>query len=434
MTMEYGLIGERLGHSYSPPIHRIFGDYDYQLYPMDREQLRETLKNRDFKGLNITIPYKKDVLPFCDVISDTVRAVGSANTLYFREGKLHAENTDLPGMLYMLDRAGISLTGRKAVILGSGGTSLTAQAACRARNAASCIVVSRSGPVTYEDLYANHADAEIIINATPVGMYPHNLVSPVDIARFPRLRGVADVIYNPAKTALLLDAEEARVPCADGLWMLAAQAWHAARLFLNRDIAEEKVERAYSAVRKECLNLVLVGMPGSGKSTLARLAAEKTGRRFIDLDAEIEKRWGPIPEIFKNRGEAAFRDMEREMAKEFGKESGCVIAAGGGAVLRKENVRALRQNAAVAWVRRPTEQLSMEGRPLSTGPEALRRMEETRAPLYRACADYEVFNNGTPEEATNRLLEGFDEAANPERTEPEHAGHPGKTPVRHADL
>ena len=421
--MEYGLIGERLGHSYSPQIHRVLGDYDYQLYPMPPEQLKETLKRRDFKGLNITIPYKKDVLPFCDEVSQTVREVGSANTLYFRGGKLCAENTDLPGMLFMLDRAEISLTGKKVVILGSGGTSLTAQAACRTRNAAEYIVVSRSGPVTYEELYAKHTDAEIIINSTPVGMYPGNLVSPVDIRRFPRLCGVADVIYNPAKTALLLDAEEAGIPHIDGLWMLVAQAWHAARLFLNEEIPEEKIAEAYKSVRRECLNLVLVGMPGSGKSTLGRAAAEKLGKRLIDLDAEIEKRFGPIPEIFKNRGEAAFRDMESEIVKEYGRESGCVIATGGGAVLRQENVRALRQNAAVVWVRRGLASLSTQGRPLSTGPDALKRMEEARTPLYRACADYLIENDGAPEEAVKGILEGFDEAADPERAQPEHAGH-----------
>ncbi len=432
--MDYGLIGERLGHSYSPQIHRVFGDYDYRLYPMAPEQLRETLIRRDFMGLNVTIPYKKDVLPFCDQVSDTVRQVGSANTLYFRDGKLCAENTDLAGMLFMLDRAGISLTGRKAVILGSGGTSLTAQAACRVRKAAACIVVSRSGPVTYEDLYEKHTDAEIILNATPVGMYPNNLVSPVDISRFPKLCGVADVIYNPAKTALLLDAEKAGVPCIDGLWMLAAQAWHAAKLFLNREIPEEKVAEAYGAVRRECLNLALVGMPGSGKSTLGRLAASALQKKFIDLDEEIARRYGPIPEIFQTQGEAAFRDKESETVRAWGKESGCVLAAGGGAVLRMENMKALRQNAVIVWVRRALADLSTEGRPLSTGPEALKRMEEARAPLYRACADFEVCNDGAPEETLQQIVEGFYEAADPERAEPEHAGHPGKAPVRRKNL
>ena len=413
--MDYGLIGDRLGHSYSPQIHRVFGDYDYRLYPMTLEQLKETLKRRDFKGLNITIPYKKDVLPFCDEISETVREVGSANTLYFRDGKLCAENTDLPGMLFMLDRAGIALTGKKVVILGSGGTSLTAQAACWARKAASYTVVSRSGPVTYEDLYAKHTDAEIIINSTPVGMYPKNLETPVDIRRFPKLCGVADVIYNPAKTALLLDAEEAGIPHIDGLWMLVAQAWHAAKLFLNEDIPEGKIAEAYKSVRRECLNLVLVGMPGSGKSTQGKRAAEALGRPFVDLDAEIVKRHGPIPDIFARQGEQAFRDMESAIVREFGKQSGLVIATGGGAILCGENVRALRQNGCIGWIQRPIEQLSTDGRPLSSGLEALRRMEAVRAPLYRACANFTVISQEAKEETTNRILEGFDEAAGSER-------------------
>ena len=409
--MEYGLIGERLGHSYSPQIHRCFGAYDYRLYPMSKAELEAVLRRREFKGLNITIPYKRDVLPFCDEISPTVRAVGSANTLVLQNGRLIAENTDLPGFLAMLEKGGIALAGKKAVILGSGGTSLTAQAACRALRARETVVVSRQGPVTYDALYERHTDAQVIINATPVGMYPRNLEAPVDIAAFPRLSGVADVIYNPARTALLMDAQERGIPCADGLWMLVAQAWHAARLFLREDIPPGKMEEAYRSVRRSCLNLVLTGMPGSGKSTLGRLAAQALGRRFVDLDAEVEKQAGPIPEIFAGQGEAAFRSLESQAAARFGKESGLVIAAGGGAILRRENVRALSQNGVLAWIRRPVEQLSTAGRPLSTGLEALRRMEQARTPLYGAAADFCVENEGTMERALRRLMEGFDEAA-----------------------
>ena len=409
--MEYGLIGEKLGHSYSPKIHPFFGEYDYQLYPMPPAQMEETLRARAFRGLNVTIPYKRAVLPFCDEISDTARQIGSAITLVMRNGRLLAHNTDLPGLLSLLDQNGLCLTGKKAVILGSGGTSLTAQAACRARGALETVVVSRQGPVTYEDLYARHTDADILINATPVGMYPNNLVAPVDLGRFPHLAGVADVIYNPARTALLLDAEEKGIPCAGGLWMLVAQAWHAAKLFLDRDIPEDAMVKAYQSVRKECLNLVIVGMPGSGKSALGKRAARMLRKRFVDLDAEIEKRHGPIPQIFEAQGEGAFRDMESEIVREYGKESGLVLATGGGAVLRPENVRALRQNAVVAWLQRPVENLSTAGRPLSTGRDALLRMEQVRAPLYRACADYIVENRGTFEAALRRLTEGYDEAA-----------------------
>ena len=409
--MEYGLIGEKLGHSYSPQIHRVFGDYDYRLYPMPPERMEETLKSKAFKGLNVTIPYKRAVIPFCDAVSQRARQIGSVNTIVRREGKLYADNTDLPGLMDMLDRGGIALTGKKAVILGSGGTSLTAQAACRAGNAREIVTVSRRGPVTYDELYARHTDADVLINATPVGMYPNNLVSPVDLARFPHLSGVADVIYNPAKTALLLDAEERGIPRVGGLRMLVAQAWHAAQLFLGQAIPEEKLDQAYRAVRRQSLNLVLVGMPGSGKSTLGRLAAEWLGKQFVDLDAEIEKKNGPIPEIFSTQGEEAFREMESQVAAEFGKQSGLVIACGGGAVLRRENVRALRQNAVIAWIQRPVDVLATAGRPLSANREALRQMEAVRTPIYRACADFAVENRGSADAAVQSLKEGFDEAA-----------------------
>jgi len=410
--MEYGLIGERLGHSYSPPIHRVFWDYDYQLYPMPREELIRVLKERKFQGLNITIPYKKDVLPYCDEISPVVEKVGSANTLYFRDGKLCADNTDLPGFLFMLEKGGISLQGKKVIILGSGGTSLTAQAACREEKAQEYIVVSRSGPVNYDALYHQHTDGEVIINTTPVGMYPGNLESPVDLAAFPRLSGVADVIYNPARTALILDARERKIPCIDGLWMLVAQAWHAAKQFIGRDIPEEKIQEAYQTVRRDCLNLVLIGMPGSGKTTLGKLAAEKLGKRFIDLDAEIEKEYGPIPEIFEKQGENAFRELESAVCAKFGKESGLVIASGGGAILRRENVRALSQNGMMCWLQRPLEALGTQGRPLSQGGlSALETMWQMRRPLYQACADFIVENTGAPAQAAARMVEGFNEAA-----------------------
>lgn len=432
--MEFGLIGEKLGHSYSPLIHQAFGDYDYQLCPVSREDLPAFMKKRDFRGINVTIPYKTDVLPYCDEVSDAVRAIGSANTLIFRGSKLCAENTDLAGFLFMLDRAGISLADKKVLILGSGGTSLTAQAACRARGAREYLVISRKGPVTYEEMYARHTDADVIINATPVGMYPNNLASPVEISRFPRLSGVADVIYNPARTALLMDAEEAGIPCAGGLWMLAAQGWYAAKLFLDREIPEDRIEAAVRSVSRECLNLILIGMPGSGKTTLGKAAAQALGRTFVDLDLEIEKRHGPIPDIFKQYGEAKFREWETEAVLDFGKESGLVLSTGGGAVLRAENVRALRQNGVIAWVRRPVDALSMEGRPLSRDLEALKKMEAERAPLYAACADFALDNQDAPEEGALKLTEGFYEAADRERPEPEHAGHPGEASVRRADV
>lgn len=410
--MEFGLIGEKLGHSYSPRIHRIFGDYDYQLYPMPLEQLKKLLEERKFRGLNITIPYKKDVLPYCDEISDTVKLVGSANTLVMKNRRLCADNTDLPGFLSMLERGAIPLAGKKVIILGSGGTSLTAQAACRVLAARETVVISRSGPVDYDALYQDHTDADVIINTTPVGMYPGNLEAPVDLGCFPHLCGVVDVIYNPARTALLLDAKERGIPCADGLWMLVAQAWHAACRFMDWELPEGKMEEAYGAVRRDCLNLVLVGMPGSGKTTLGRLAAEKLNRPFIDLDAEIEKEYGPISEIFAKQGESVFRNMESGMCRKFGKEKGMVIATGGGAVLRKENFRALCQNGIIGWVKRPLHLLGTAGRPLSQGGmAALEKLWQARHSLYQSCADFIADNTGDPAEAAQSIVEEFYEAA-----------------------
>lgn len=414
--MEYGLLGEKLGHSYSPLIHRVMGDYDYRLCPADPAEMARILKEKDFKGLNVTIPYKRAVLPYCDEISDEVRQIGCANTLVNKSGRITAYNTDLAGFLTMLRAAGISVKGCKAVILGSGGASLTAQAACAREGAKEVVVASRSGPVDYAALYRSHTDADVLINATPVGMYPNNLLSPVDLSAFPRLSGVADVIYNPARTALILDAEERGLPHTDGLIMLAAQAWRAAELFLGRALPENKIAEACAAVRKQTRNLVLAGMPGSGKTTLGRAAAKKLGRDFVDLDAQIERAAGkPIPEIFAQDGEAAFRTLEAEAAARVGRESGLVIAAGGGAVLRRDNVRALRQNGVIAWVRRPVEALATQGRPLSTGLDALRRMAAERGPLYAACADFAIENDGEKSAAVQRILEGFDEAVDPQR-------------------
>ena len=413
--MEFGLIGERLGHSYSPLIHKAFGDYDYQLRPVSREDLPAFMKARDFRGINVTIPYKTDVLPYCDEMSDAVKAIGSANTLIFRGARLRAENTDLAGFLFMLDRAGIELQNKKVLILGSGGTSLTAQAACRERKAREYLTVSRKGPVTYADMYEKHLNADVIINATPVGMYPNNLVSPVEVKRFAHLSGVADVIYNPAQTALLLDARDAGIPCTGGLWMLAAQGWYAAKLFLDTDVPEEKIALAVRLVRRESLNLILTGMPGSGKTALGRAAAQKLGRTFVDLDQEIEKRHGPIPDIFKQYGEARFREWETEVILEYGKQSGLVISTGGGAVLREENRRALCQNGVSAWIKRPLEELSTEGRPLSQGLEALKKMEAERTPLYAAFADFALENRDSLDSGAQKLTEGFYEAADRER-------------------
>jgi len=414
--MEYGLLGEKLGHSYSPLIHRVLGGYDYRLCPVSTEELDRLLRSRDFKGLNVTIPYKKTVIPYADSVSPAVRQVGSANTLFIRDGLLYADNTDLMGFQEMLGRAGITLKGKKAVILGSGGTSLTARAACELGGAREIVTVSRKGPVDYDAMYRSHTDAEVLINATPVGMYPNNLVSPVDLSAFKALSGVADVIYNPCRTALILDAIDRGIPHTDGLIMLVAQAWHASALFMGRYPDREKLAEAYRAVRADTLSVVLVGMPGSGKTTLGAMVAEALGREAIDLDREIEKAAGmTIPEIFAQKGEKAFRDLESELIRDKCKLSGKVISTGGGAVMRDENIRAIRQNSLVVQIKRPVELLPTDGRPLSKDTDRLRRMESERAPFYARCADAAIDNLGTPREAADKILEVFYEAVGLER-------------------
>ena len=411
--MEYGLIGEKLGHSYSPLIHARLADYRYELREVAPEALDGFLRARSFRGLNVTIPYKRAVLPYCAELSDLAREIGCVNTLVVRpDGSLYGHNTDIGGFIHMLRGAGIDPRGRKAVVLGSGGTSLTARTALRHLGAREIVVVSRSGPVDYGTLYADHADAEILVNTTPVGMYPNTGASPADLSRLPRLRGVADVVYNPEKTALVLDARERGIPAVSGLPMLVAQAREAAELFAGRAIDEVADGAILAEIRAQTLNVVLVGMPGCGKSSLGAAVAEAMGRRFADCDAIVAERAGmPIPEIFARFGEARFRELETQALAELCRESGCVIATGGGSILRAENVRAMRQNGRVCFIRRALEDLPRDGRPLSSAAgDAVRRLWAQRREKYAAAADYAVDNDAALADAVKRIEEGFYEA------------------------
>ena len=410
--IEYGLVGAKLGHSYSVPIHNQLGDYDYRLYERDEAAFIDLLKRRSFRGLNVTIPYKKLAYGLCDALSDTAREVGCVNTLIVRpDGSLYGHNTDIGGFIAMARRAGVVIDGKKVAVLGSGGTSLTARAACRRMGAREIVVVSRSGPVDYEALYRDHADTRVIVNTTPVGMYPNNGARAVDLARLPVVEGALDVIYNPDKTALVLDAEARGLPSAGGLYMLVEQARLAAGLFTGRDIPENETARIHARLRGEALNVILIGMPGCGKSRIGRALAGRMGRPFVDCDDEIERRAGrTIPQIFAESGEAAFRDLERRVLCDVCKEKGQVVATGGGAILSAENVRAMRQNGRLILIERDLGALSTEGRPLSKSPEALREMQRARGPLYRAAADGTIDNNAALTEAVARAQEAFYEA------------------------
>lgn len=411
--MEYGLIGEKLGHSYSQMIHERLADYRYELKEVAPERLDAFIEARNFRGLNVTIPYKQAVMKHCAELSPEAMEVGSVNTLIVRpDGSLFGHNTDIDGFIYMLRRGEIDPAGAKAVILGSGGTSLTARAALTRLGAREIVTVSRKGPVDYAALYAEHADAEILVNATPVGMYPKNGESPVELDRLPKVRGVADVIYNPEKTALILAAQAKSIPAVSGLSMLVAQAREAAELFAGHAIPAGRVEDIVSEIGAQTLNLILVGMPGCGKSTLGQAVAAALQREFVDCDAEIVRRAGKsIPEIFAQDGEGAFRALESGVLADVCRGHGLVISTGGGAVLRTENRDAMRQNGRVCLIRRALALLPRDGRPLSASEDAVARLWEARRAAYETAADFPVENDGTVEEAAEKIREGFYEAA-----------------------
>ena len=392
--MEYGLLGERLGHSFSPQIHRDLAGYDYQLLPTPPEAVEDLFARRAFQGLNVTIPYKRTVMPLCDEIDPRAAAIGAVNTVVNRNGRLTGYNTDIDGFLYMARRAGVDMAGKKVVILGSGGTSRTARAAAGELGAREIITVSRHGEDNYQNL-SRHADAQVLVNTTPVGMYPNWGQSPVSLESFPALEGVLDVVYNPLRTALLLQAEERGLPRSCGLPMLVAQAKRAAELFTGQNIGDSRTEAVLHGLRRQLTSIVLIGMPGCGKTTVGRALAEKLGRTFVDLDEEIVRRAGmPILEIFAREGEVGFRERESVLVREFGERTGLVVSTGGGVVTRRENYIPLKQNGLLLHLRRDPAALPTDGRPLSqaTAPEELWRR---RAPLYAAFADGEIDNNGT---------------------------------------
>ncbi|MDO4315200.1 MAG: shikimate kinase [Oscillospiraceae bacterium] len=403
----FGLLGRKLGHSWSPPIHKALGCKDYGLIELEPEELPAFLARPDIGGLNVTIPYKRDVMPFCDVIDGAAQAIGSVNTLVRRaDGKLYAWNTDAAGFCWMAERAGIRFQGRKAVILGSGGASLTAVACAKRLGAREVVVISRSGPDNYGNL-SRHADADIVVNTTPVGMYPNTGAAPVDLKRFPKCTGVLDVVYNPRRTALLLQAEELGIPCSDGLPMLVAQAKAAEEHFFDKTIPDSENERILAMLRQETANIVLVGMPGSGKSAVGAALAALTGREAVDIDRRIVQRAGcSIPEIFAQSGEDAFRTLEREETAEAGKLSGRILLTGGGVVKDLRNYAALHQNGRIYHLIRDLALLPTDGRPLSQGAD-LAAMWAERAPLYARFRDASVENSGTVEETAAAIWRDF---------------------------
>lgn len=406
--MHCGLLGRKLGHSYSPQIHRYLGSYSYTLFEKEPEEVESFLRSGDFSAINVTIPYKKTVMPYLDALSPTAKKLGCVNTIVRRrDGTLFGHNTDYFGFTSLVHHSGIAVDGRKVLVLGSGGTSNTAVKALEDQGA-KVVVISRSGPDDYAHL-SRHQDASVIVNTTPVGMYPGNGAAPVDLAAFPHLEGVLDVIYNPAKTQLLLDAERLGLPHANGLWMLVAQAKEAAEYFLNAPLDDGCIARVHRAMRLEMENIVLIGMPGCGKTTVGGALSELMHRPLVDADAEIEKLAGKtILELFASDGEAAFRRLETQVLAQLGKQSGLIIATGGGCVTQPCNAPLLRQNGVLVWLGRDLDELSTQGRPLSQSAD-LHQMYAQRQPLYQAFHHVYVENCGTPMETAQRILQKLEE-------------------------
>ena len=406
--MKCGLLGRKLGHSYSPQIHAMMGEYSYDLFEKEPEEVGEFVLHGDYDAMNVTIPYKKDVIPFLDEIDDIARRLGSVNTIVRKNGRLEGHNTDYYGFKSMVLRSGIEVAGRKALVLGTGGTSVTAQAVL-ADLGAQVVVISRSGENNYGNL-DRHYDASVIVNTTPVGMYPNTGVAALDVSLFPHLEGVLDVIYNPSRTQLLLDAAKLGLPAKNGLWMLVAQAKLASEFFTGSKLEDSIIADIHHRLKNQMENIVLIGMPGCGKSAIGQALAEKTGKTFVDSDETIIEMVGmPIPEIFARQGEVAFRDYETKALAEISKRSGLVIATGGGCVTQARNYPLLHQNSTIVWLHRDLELLPTDGRPLSQS-QKLNEMYAVRKPLYSSFADEAIDNDGTIEEAVHKIIAKMEDA------------------------
>ena len=407
--MKYGLIGEHLTHSYSCEIHAQIADYEYELHEFAPSELGGFLTKREFNAINVTIPYKQDVIPYLDGISDTAKRIGAVNTIVNRGGKLYGDNTDFAGMLALAKHIGVDMKGKKVLILGTGGASKTGHALAEYMGAESVYYVSRSGKngsITYEQAVSEHSDAQVIINATPVGMFPKQGGRPIDISAFPKLEGVLDAIYNPLRTNLILDAQERGIPAEGGLYMLSAQAVHAAAVFQDIPLDESLVDKAFKSVKNDKQNIVLIGMPSSGKTTVGRILAEKCGKELADTDEYIVKKIGmPIADFFAKHGEAEFRKIEKETVAGLASTGGKIIATGGGAVLDAENVRALKQNGVLVFLdRRPENLIATDDRPLASRRSALEKLYAERYDIYCAAAEVHIDANTTPGAEADAIL------------------------------
>ena len=404
--MKYGLIGEKLGHSFSKIIHERLG-YDYELVEISRDNLDAFMKKKDFLGINVTIPYKEMVIPYLDEIDENAKKIGAINTIVNRNGKLYGYNTDFYGMNMLFAHAGVDPYKKKAAILGNGGTAKTAMAVLESLGADEIITVSRSGNINYDDLYNNYSNIDIIVNTTPVGMFPNIFDKIVDVNRFDNLSGVIDAVYNPLNTTIVSKAKQKGIPAESGLYMLVGQAIHASELFIGIKYPSYMTDVIYEGIYSEKENIVLIGMPSSGKSTVGKVLAQKLGARFVDTDDVITDRIKmPIAEYFALYGEEEFRRIESEVIRDLAGENGLVIATGGGAILKEENVFNLKYNGKILFIDRPLELLiPTDSRPLSNDRRALENLYNKRYPIYCNVCDACIKASGTPIEIAENILE-----------------------------
>ncbi len=407
--MKFGLLGRTLGHSFSPRIHSALGNTNYELFEREPSQLQEFFADPELQGINITIPYKVNALETCDVVDPRAERIGCVNTMVRKDGKWYGYNTDYDGFVFTLQHAGIDVAGKECIILGDGASSATVHVALEDLGAKNIVHLSRKTAPFYGDAPNYYETAQIIINCTPIGMYPHNPANLIDITQFSKLEGVVDLIYNPRRTILLLQAEMMEIPHCDGLPFLVAQGVEAANHFQGESFGTKEIEQILRDMRREKENIILIGMPGVGKTTVGKALGEEMGRTCVDVDQELEKAIGDISTYITEQGEPAFREKEAEMIAKLGTQTGLVISTGGGCVTVPKNFAHLRQNGRIYQLTQPVENLSTTGRVLSSGGlDRLRELEEIRTPMYESFAQCIVEHHRNAPETVAAILEDFE--------------------------